>query len=50
MAMHDLFRARETCDRVVILHGGVLVSEVDPRSVSANDLEEIYLEHLGAKA
>ena len=50
MATHDLFRAKETCDRVVILQGGKLVREIDPRSLSANDLENIYLEQMGAKS
>ncbi len=44
MATHDLFRARETCDRVVILKGGKLVRELDPAGMTANDLEGIYLE------
>lgn len=44
MATHDLFRARETCDRVVILQSGELVRELDPKGMTANDLEEVYLE------
>lgn len=43
MASHDLFRARETADKIGILNQGVLVKELDAKSVSANDLESIYL-------
>ena len=50
MATHDLFRARETCDRVVILQSGELVREIDPRSMTANDLEGVYLEQMEAGA
>lgn len=46
MATHDLFRAKESCDRVVILQSGSLVRELDPRSLTANDLESIYLEQM----
>ncbi len=43
MASHDLFRVRETADRIGILNQGKLVKELDAKSVSANDLESIYL-------
>lgn len=43
MASHDLFRVRETADRIGILNKGKLVKELDAKSVSANDLESIYL-------
>ncbi len=46
MATHDLFRAKESCDRVVILQNGKLVQEIDPRSLSANDLEAVYLKQM----
>ena len=46
MATHDLFRAKESCDRVVIVQGGRLVQEIDPASLSANDLEAIYLKQM----
>lgn len=46
MATHDLFRAKESCDRVVIVQGGKLVQEIDPASLSANDLEAIYLKQM----
>lgn len=43
MATHDIFRARETCDRVGILIGGQRVAEVDPAQLSASELEDLYL-------
>jgi ABC-2 type transport system ATP-binding protein len=43
MASHDIFRVRETSDRIGILKHGKLVKELDAKSVSANDLESIYL-------
>lgn len=46
MATHDLFRAKETCDRVVILQDGRMVQELNPREMTANDLEGIYLEQM----
>ncbi|MFT6363477.1 MAG: ABC-2 type transport system ATP-binding protein [Planctomycetota bacterium] len=46
MATHDLFRAKETCDRVVILRSGLLVQQLDPKSMTANDLEKIYLDEM----
>lgn len=48
MATHDLFRAKESCDRVVILQNGKLVRELDPGTMTANDLEAIYLEQMEA--
>lgn len=48
MATHDLFRAKESCDRVAILQNGKLVRELDPRSMTANDLENVYLEQMEA--
>jgi len=50
MATHDLFRAKETCDRVVILRDGQLVDELAPQAISANALEEAYLEHMRSDA
>lgn len=50
MATHDLFRAKESCDRVIILQDGKLVQELDPRSLTANDLEKIYLKQMESNA
>lgn len=46
MASHDIFRVRETCNRIGILKHGVLVREMDTAEVTANELEEIYLKYM----
>ena len=50
MATHDLFRAREIGDRIGILQAGHLVEVIDAKSVSGQQLETIYLEHMQADA
>ncbi len=46
MASHDLFRVREVCDRIGILKNGELVKELKSDSVSANELEKLYLTYM----
>jgi ABC-2 type transport system ATP-binding protein len=46
MATHDLFRARETADRIGIMSRGKLVACVRPDEVSHADLEALYLERV----
>ena len=43
MASHDIFRVRETCNRIGILKHGKLVKEMKASEVSSNELENIYL-------
>lgn len=43
MASHDLFRVKETADRIGIINQGKLLQTLDASSVTANDLENIYL-------
>ncbi len=43
MASHDIFRVRETCNRIGILKHGELVKEMNADEVSSNELENIYL-------
>ena len=43
MASHDLFRVKETADRIGIMHQGKLVRILDVSTLTANDLENIYL-------
>jgi ABC-2 type transport system ATP-binding protein len=43
MASHDIFRVRETCNRIGILKHGKLVKEMNANEVSSNELENIYL-------
>ncbi len=46
MASHDIFRIRETCDRIGILKNGALVKEMDTANVSTKELENIYIEYM----
>ena len=43
MASHDIFRVRETCNKIGILKNGKLIEEMDTKNVSSNELESIYL-------
>jgi ABC-2 type transport system ATP-binding protein len=43
MASHDIFRVRETCDRIGILKQGKLVKEVYSKEVTSSELENIYI-------
>ena len=44
MATHDIFRAREVAHRIGIMKEGNLVSVVDAATISANELEKLYLQ------
>lgn len=46
MASHDIFRVREVCNRIGILKKGVLVKQLSSAEVSANELEQLYLEFM----
>ncbi len=43
MASHDIFRVRETCDKIGILKQGKLLKEVISSDVTSSELESIYL-------
>lgn len=44
MATHDIFRAKEVAHRIGIMKRGNLVSEIKAENISANELEELYLQ------
>jgi ABC-2 type transport system ATP-binding protein len=46
MATHDIFRAKEVGDRIGIMAGGRLLDLLDPASLDAGEIEQIYLAHL----
>ena len=48
MASHDLFRVRETCDKIGIIKNGSLIKEMSSNDVSSNELENIYLSFMKA--
>lgn len=43
MATHDIFRAKEVASRIGIMKEGTLQSVIDASSISANELESLYL-------
>ncbi|WP_026629028.1 ABC transporter ATP-binding protein [Dyadobacter alkalitolerans] len=43
MATHDIFRAKEVASRIGIMKEGTLQSVLDASSISANELESLYL-------
>jgi len=46
MASHDIFRVRETCDRIGIIKKGKLVKEMSTSNVSTSELEKIYIDYM----
>ena len=46
MASHDIFRVRQTCNRIGIINNGSLVKEMDTSEVSTKELENIYIEYM----
>jgi len=43
MASHDIFRVRETCNKIGILKNGNLVKEMNAKDISSEELENVYL-------
>ena len=46
MASHDIFRIRETCNRIGIIKNGELLKEMETSDVSTNELENIYIDYM----
>jgi ABC-2 type transport system ATP-binding protein len=46
MASHDIFRIREVCHRIGILKNGKLVKDISSEEVSADELEQLYLDYM----
>jgi ABC-2 type transport system ATP-binding protein len=44
MATHDIFRAKEVATRIGIMKEGNLVSVINAKDISANELEALYLQ------
>lgn len=50
MATHDIFRAKECATKVAIMKSGRLVKVVEPESMDAREIEQVYLEVIGGRA
>jgi ABC-2 type transport system ATP-binding protein len=50
ISTHDIFRAKELATRIGIMRHGVMVASVDPATLSAGELEALYLEHMAERA
>jgi ABC-2 type transport system ATP-binding protein len=48
MATHDIFRARQVADRIGILRAGTKRAELKAADMDANELQALYLQHMGA--
>ncbi|MCC8536241.1 ABC transporter ATP-binding protein [Xanthomonas axonopodis pv. poinsettiicola] len=46
MATHDLFRAREVATTIGLMQAGQLRRTVDAATITANDLEDLYLQEM----
>ena len=46
MASHDIFRVRETCDRIGILKNGSLIDQMETSKVKTKELEKIYIDYM----
>ncbi len=49
MATHDLFRAREVATTIGLMQAGRLRRTLDASTITANDLENLYLEEMGRR-
>lgn len=50
MATHDLFRAREVATTIGLMQAGRLRRTLDASTITANDLENLYLEEMSRSA
>lgn len=50
MATHDLFRAREVATTIGLMQAGRLRRTLDASAITANDLENLYLEEMSRSA
>lgn len=50
ISTHDIFRAKDVATRIGIMRHGQLLATIDPASLSASELEAIYLTHMAERA
>lgn len=46
MATHDIFRARQTCDRIGIMKEGKLLKHFAAKDIEASEIEQLYLKFM----
>ena len=49
VSTHDIFRAKELADHIGIMAHGLLLERLDAKSLSAVDLEQLYLRHMAER-
>lgn len=50
ISTHDIFRAKDIATRIGIMRHGKLLDVIDPATLSASELEAIYLTHMTERA
>ncbi len=50
VSTHDIFRAKDVASRIGIMRHGRLVDMVDPATLTAAELEQLYLTHMAERA
>ncbi|WP_211337848.1 MULTISPECIES: ABC transporter ATP-binding protein [Blastomonas] len=50
ISTHDIFRAKDVATRIGIMRHGQLLAMIDPATLSAGELEAIYLTHMAERA
>lgn len=50
ISTHDIFRAKDVASRIGIMRHGALVAMIDPATLSAAELEQLYLTHMAERA
>ncbi|MEA1619403.1 ABC transporter ATP-binding protein [Erythrobacter sp. T5W1-R] len=50
ISTHDIFRAKDVSTRIGIMRHGRLLAMIDPATLSASELEAIYLTHMAERA
>ena len=49
ISTHDIFRAKDVATRIGIMRHGQLLAMIDPATLSASELEAIYLTHMAER-
>jgi len=49
MSTHDIFRAREVANRVVIMDQGRIIMQEDASALAESSLEDIYMQYMGGR-